>query len=135
MRGAEARGHLIELVRQIPNLVIGFNSHLVLEMAATELYYPLAESDDGLGKALAQDAGDTNTDEDPHARDAQGEPELARNRGIQNGLRLLDHHAPLSPGQVDASGEHAYAVFIDIVPLDELQILCAQVLHEVLDQR
>jgi hypothetical protein len=29
----------------------------VREVAAPELYHPFAESDDGLGKALAQDVG------------------------------------------------------------------------------
>ena len=48
---------------------------------------------------------------------------------------LLDHHTPLSHGQVEASGEHAYAVFVDVVPLDKLQALCAWMLHELLDQR
>src|SRR5712691_10867587 len=102
MRGAESLGHLIELVRQIANFIMSLNGHLVREVTATELDDPFAKPDNGLGKALAQDAGNTHADDYTDGRDAESEPELLRNRGIQDGLWLLDHHAPLSHGQMEA---------------------------------
>src|SRR5713101_134030 len=114
---------------------MSLNGHLVREVTATELDDPFAKPDNGLGKALAQDAGNTHADDYTDGRDAESEPELLRNRGIQDGLWLLDHHAPLSHGQMEAGCWHTHSVFVDIVSLDELQVLCARVLHEVLDQR
>ena len=135
IRGVELLGHLIELACQIANLVISFNGHLVCEVTAPELCNPFAQPHDGLGKALAQEVSDTHADEQTDAGDAEGEPELLRNRRIQDSLWLLDHHAPLSTSQVEAGCEHAHSVFVDIVSLDKLQAWCVWVLHELLDQR
>src|SRR5215471_5692506 len=135
MRGAESLSHLIELVRQIANLVISFNGHLVLEVTAAKLYHPFTKPDNGLGKALTQDTGNTHTNEQTYAGDGEGEPELLRNGSIEDGLGLLDHHTPVSHREVQTGCQHPHSVFVGILPLDELQVLRARVLHEVLDQR
>ena len=93
-------------------------------MTAPELCNPFAQPHDGLGKALAQEVSDTHADEQTDGGNAEGEPELLCNGSIENGLWLLDHHAPLSTRQVEAGCEHAHAVFVDIVSLDKLQTWC-----------
>src|SRR4029453_17339382 len=121
MGGAESLSHLIELVRQIANLVISFNGHLVREVTAAKRYHPFTKPDNRLSKALAQDTGNTHADEQTDAGDGEGEPELLRNGSIEDGLGLLDHHTPVSHRKGKTSCQHPHSVLVGILSLDELQ--------------
>src|SRR5262245_7333470 len=134
MRGAEALSHLIELVRQIANLVISFNGYLVREVTAAELDHPFTQPDDRLGKALAQDTGNTHAEEQTDARDCESEPQRLGNGSIEDGLGLLNYHSPGSHREVQTSCQHPHSIFVGILPLDERQVWRARALHEALDQ-
>ena len=132
--GAELISHLIESLGEVADLVGGFDGDLVCQVAAADLLNPLAQSDDGGSEAPAEDMRQTEGHQIAQGREANGKPELMPNGGIEDGLRLLNHHPPACPGQGEPRRHHAYLVFIGVLPLDEGHTRCIRVMHQLLDQ-
>ena len=98
IRNLELRGHVVELLCQLADLIVSFNGHLMRQMATADLLHAFAESGDGTSKTAAEDVGESEVDHQADTGEAKDKPELLLNEGLENGLRLLDHHPPVCHG-------------------------------------
>ncbi len=94
MRGSQLGRHLVELERELADLVRGLDRHAVIELAAAETLHVQAQPLEGPGQARAQHVSRPGADQHAGRRERREEPELAADRRGHDGPRMLDDHAP-----------------------------------------
>jgi hypothetical protein len=94
VRHAELGRHLVELQRELADLIRRLDRHAVIELAAAEALHAEAQPLERPGEARAQDVSRGGADQYAGHGETGEEPELPADRRRHDGPWMLDDHAP-----------------------------------------
>ena len=114
VRGAQLRRHLVELQRQLADLVGRLDGHAMIELTPAEPLHAQAQPLEWPGQASAEHVTRGGADQDSGHGEPREEPELAPDRGGHHGSRVLDGHAPADAVHAQARRHRVDAALVRV---------------------